>query len=161
MSPKFYHWQGKEGVMVRYEVLTCKKGRWTADGILGTRNAAVEHAQALAHRDYLIAAVRVNALEDNAEGFREKTIYNRRVSRVPTADTPSALGMRSQRISNRKAGLQSPSDRRARILVLLLVIACSAVIGYGLLRPQQPWVFDTPDAQKPHLLRDPFTGQFS
>jgi hypothetical protein len=147
--------------MVRYEVLTCKKGRWTADVILDTRNAAVEHAQTLVHRDYRVAAVRVNALEDHAEGFREKTIYNRKVSRVPVADTPSAVGMLSQTTSKRKTGRQSPSDRRARILVLLLVIACSAVIGYGLLRPQQPWVFDTPDAQKPHLLRDPFTGQFS
>lgn len=146
--------------MVRYEVLTCKKGRWTADGILDTRNAAVEHAQALTHRDYLIAAVRVNTLEDNAEGFREKTIYNRRVLRVPAVDTPSAVGTRSQTTSNPRRR-QSPSGRRARILVLLLVIACSAVIGYGLFRPQQPWVFDTPDAQKPHLLRDPFTGQFS
>jgi hypothetical protein len=147
--------------MVRYEVLTCKRGRWTADVILDTRNAAVEHAQTVAHRDYLIAAVRVNALEDNAEGFREKTIYHRKVSRVPVADMPSANGMLSQTTSKRKTGRQSPSGRRARILVLLLVIACSAVIGYGLRRPQQPWVFDTPDAQKPHLLRDPFTGQFS
>jgi hypothetical protein len=39
--------------MVRYEVLTCKKGRWIADGILDSRSAAVEHAQALADRNYL------------------------------------------------------------------------------------------------------------
>jgi hypothetical protein len=146
--------------MVRYEVLTCRKGRWIADGILDTRNAAIEHAQAVADRDYLIAAVRVNALEDNAEGFREKTIYNRKVSRAP-ADRPLAAGTRSQTTNKRRAKPQSPSGRRALILVLLLVIACSAVVGYGLLRPQQPWVFDTPDAQKPHLLRNPFTGQFS
>jgi hypothetical protein len=146
--------------MVRYEVLTCRKGRWIADGILDTRNAAIEHAQAVADRDYLIAAVRVNALEDNAEGFREKTIYNRKVSRAP-ADRPLFAGTRSQTINKRRAESQSPSSRRALILVLLLVIACSALVGYGLLRPQQPWVFDTPDAQKPHLLRNPFTGEFS
>ena len=146
--------------MVRYEVLTCRKGRWIADGILDTRNAAIDHAQAVADRDYLIAAVRVNALEDNAEGFREKTIYNRKVSRAPT-DRPLAAGTRSQTTNKRRAKPQSPSGRCALILVLLLVIASSAVVGYGLLRPQQPWVFDTPDAQKPHLLRNPFTGEFS
>jgi hypothetical protein len=146
--------------MVRYEVLTCRKGRWIADGILDTRNAAIDHAQAVADRDYLIAAVRVNALEDNAEGFREKTIYNRKVSRVP-ANPPLAADSRPQTTNKRKAKPRSPSARRALILVLLLVIACSALVGYGLLRPQQPWVFDTPDAQKPHLLRNPFTGEFS
>jgi hypothetical protein len=64
-------------------------------------------------------------------------------------------------IGNPSAKRKAPSGTCARILVVVLVIACAALIGYGLLRPQTPWIFNTPDAQKSHLLRNPFTGEFS
>jgi hypothetical protein len=142
--------------MVRYEVLTCQRGRWTARGILDSQNAAVEHAQALANRNYMIAAVRVMALEEDADGFREQVVYNRKVSRAPAAKAG-----RAQAIGKPTVMRQVRSGMGARILVLLLFIACAALMGYGLVKPKQPWVFDTPDAQKPHLLRSPFTGDFS
>jgi hypothetical protein len=141
--------------MLRYEVLTCQRGRWTARGILDSQNAAVEHAQALANRNYMIAAVRVMALEEDADGFREQVVYNRKVPRASArkAEPAQAIGKPVMR--------QVRSGMGARILVLLLFIACAALMGYGLVKPKQPWVFDTPDAQKPHLLRSPFTGDYS
>jgi hypothetical protein len=144
--------------MVRYEVLTCQKGRWTARGILESQNAAVEHAQALAHRNYMIAAVRVMALEENADGFKEQVVYNRKVARASAATAGQAPAIGRPKPS---AMRQVHSGMAARILVLLLFIACAALMGYGLIKPKQPWVFDTPDAQKPHLLRSPFAGDFS
>jgi hypothetical protein len=142
--------------MVRYEVLTCQRGRWTADGILDSRNAAVEYAQALANRNYLVAAVRVMALEENSDGFREQLVYNRNVSRARPAKTG-----RIQGIGVSTAMRKVRSGMGGRVLIVLLFIACAALMGYGLMKPKQPWVFDTPDAQKPHLLRDSFTGDFS
>jgi hypothetical protein len=142
--------------MLRYEVLTCQRGRWTARGILDSQNAAVEHAQALANRNYMIAAVRVMALEEDADGFREQVVYNRTVSRASAAKAGPAQAMGKPTVMR-----QVRSGMGARILVLLLFIACAALMGYGLVKPKQPWVFDTPDAQKPHLLRSPFTGDYS
>ncbi len=147
--------------MLRYDVLTCKNGRWTADGILDTRNAAVEHAQALANRNYLISAVRVMALEDDTKGFKEQIVYNRIVAKVTCAgSTPPTVEGRRQTIGKPTAKRKTSSGMRARIVVIMLVIACAAVVGY-VLAPQKPWVFDTPDARKPHLLRNPFTGEYS
>jgi hypothetical protein len=142
--------------MVRYEVLTCQRGRWTADGILDSRNAAVKHAQALANRNYLIAAVRVTALEEDAEGFKEQVVYNRNISRAS-----GAKAGRTQAIGKTTVMRKARSGLGARILVILVLIACAALMGYGLMKPKQPWVFDTPDAQKPHVLRSPFTGELS
>ena len=150
----------QERIMVRYEILTCRKGRWTTDGILDTRNAAVEHAQTLADRNYLIRAVRVMALEDSPKGFREQIVYNREVFRVPAAKPQSAIGKWSQAIGKPNAKPGVPSGANPRLVVVVLVIACAVLMGYGLLRPQTPWIFDTPDAQKPHLLHNPFTGEF-
>ena len=144
--------------MVRYEVLTCQSGRWTARGILDSQNAAVEHAQALANRNYMIAAVRVMALEEDADGFKEQVVYNRKVARASAAKAGQAQAIGKPKPS---AMRQVRSGMAARILVLLLFIACAALMGYGLIKPKQPWVFDTPDAQKPHLLRSSFTGDFS
>ncbi len=150
-----------EGVMLRYEVLTCKNGRWTADSILDTRDAAVEQAQALANRNYLISAVRVMALEDDTTGFKERMVFNCRVSRMTrTGSAAPTVGDRPQ-ATGKSTAKRKPSGIGARILVVVLVLACAAMVGYGLLAPQKPWVFDTPDARKPHLLRNPFTGEFS
>ncbi len=142
--------------MVRYEVLTCQRGRWTADGILDSRSAAVEHAQALADRNYRVAAVRVMALEEDADGFKEQIVYNRKIARASAAKGGPAHVI-GKPIALRKAR----SGVGARILVLLLFIACAALMGYGLMKPKQPWVFDSPAAQKPHLLRNSFTGDFT
>lgn len=148
--------------MLRYEVLTCKNGRWTADAILDNRDAAVKQAQALANRKYLISAVRVMALEDDTTGFKERMIFNYRVSRMTrTGSVAPTVGDRPQATGKSLAKRKAPSGTGARILLVVLVLACAAMVGYGLLRPQEPWVFDTPDAHKPHLLRNPFTGEFS
>jgi hypothetical protein len=147
--------------MLRYEVLTCKQGRWTTEGILGTRNAAVEHAQALADRNYLISGVRVMALDDDSKGFKERMVYNRTVSRVSRWIRAADRRGPAQAVGKPTARRKTPSDMRRHMLVIVLAIACAALIGYGSFTPQKPWVFDTPDAHKPHLLRNSFTGESS
>jgi hypothetical protein len=62
-----------------------------------------------------------------------------------------------------------PSPRHGSALTRVAVVALIVIaLGgfYALLArrgptPQQVWIFDTPEAQKPHALRNPWTGEIS
>lgn len=67
---------------------------------------------------------------------------------------------RRRRAARRGAGRQKPSKRFIVLAACMLVMA--AVEGFFAYRSSQtPWVFDSPDAQKHHLLRNSWTGEYS
>ena len=62
----------------------------------------------------------------------------------------------------RRAISTRPLSTRSRIALLAaLVLACAVMFVLAQRSQNGPWVFDTPDAQKPHLLRNPWTGDYS
>ena len=66
----------------------------------------------------------------------------------------------ARRAAPRRAANQKPSKR---FIVLLAGIALVALVeGFLAYRSSQStWVFDTPDAQKRHQLRNSWTGEYS
>jgi len=66
----------------------------------------------------------------------------------------------ARRAAQRGAGRQKPSKRFIVVAACILVVA--VVEGFIAYRSSQsPWVFDSPEAQKRHLLRNSWTGEYS
>jgi len=66
----------------------------------------------------------------------------------------------ARRAARRGAGRQKPSQRFIVLAACILVVALvEGIIAYR--SSQTPWVFDSPDAQKRHQLRNSWTGEYS
>jgi hypothetical protein len=153
--------------VVRYELLARRKRRWQVDGLVEDKTTAVEKARALLGRDPFVSAVRVVMLENRREGMAERTVcmVTARPSRNgKTAglsrylgagrDEPFVTMARMRRNDNRSR------SRREILWAAIVGLAAAGFLWYGLTRPTQPWAFDLPDAQKPHMIRNSLTGAY-
>ncbi len=77
-------------------------------------------------------------------------------ARIEARDRASVRPRRKRAINTQ------PLSTRMRIILLAgLLLACAALFAFAERSQDGAWVFDTPDAQKPHLLRNPWTGDYS
>src|SRR6185437_10629024 len=79
-------------------------------------------------------------------------------ARRPEPSRPARPARRAAR--RRGAGQQKPSKRFMVVAACILVVAAvEGILAYR--SSQTPWVFDSPEAQKHHLLRNSWTGEYS
>jgi hypothetical protein len=143
--------------MASYEILTMKAGRWVAAGVFTKKDAAIDAARGMVTR-HLASEVRVVAVEEDASGFKEQTVFKRSAMKV----NPSGAAAPERAVRKHKPVLGPRSwTRRERLLAAAVAAAAIGMIGYGLTMPKGEWAFDLPDAKKPHQLHNPFTGEFS
>jgi hypothetical protein len=158
-----------EAAMVRFELVACRDRRWVHKGFVAGKNEAIEEARTLVERDPQVSAVRVLMLEDEGRGLSQRPLCTvlpksaRKLEKVHRDQPPSA-GTAPRRAKHRLR-TRSPrgSSWTARQLALagLVIITGVGVLGWGLATPKQQSAFDSSDAQKPHLLRDSLTGEYS
>jgi hypothetical protein len=84
----------------------------------------------------------------------------------PEKATPRSAARRPEpprpvrRAGRRGAARQKPSKRFMVLAACILVVAAlEGILAYR--SSQTPWVFDSPDAQKRHQLRNSWTGEYS
>jgi hypothetical protein len=64
---------------------------------------------------------------------------------------PGQPAARATQAAPRPAPARAVPRERTKLIVLAAVlVAAVAVVGYSLSRPNTPWIFDTPEAQKPY-----------
>jgi hypothetical protein len=176
--------------MRSFEVLQRTGDRWLLAGLFDDAAAAVADAKSLVERANVPIAVRVIAVEHQASGFTEWTIHQESTftegivmdepekkretpataSRGPALAEPQARAMPPKRRvlapRARRSKVTKRPPRRpllpARYAAALIVIAIvGGVVAVAMRQPPSPWVFDTPEAQKPHALRNSWTGEIS
>jgi hypothetical protein len=153
--------------MVRFELVACRNRRWVPNGIVTDKTEALEEAHKLVEHDPLVSAVRVLMLEDEGPDLTQRPVCTvlpkstRKLEKV-IRDKPSSAETALARASHRARSTRGPSwSGRQLALAGMVIIAAVGVLGWSLAVPKQQWAFDLPDAQKPHLLRDTLTGEYS
>jgi hypothetical protein len=147
--------------MVHYELVACRNRRWMPDGVLDSKGEAIEKAHNLVNRDPLVSAVRVLMLEVAESGVTERPVCTVRAPSIRTADRSSEIAARVAVARARASRARRSWSGRSLAITATVVIAALGVLGVGLAMPKQPWAFNSPEAQKPHLLRNSFTGEFA
>lgn len=156
--------------MTRYELHVRRNGTWVFTGYLDSKEGAVEEARTLVDRDPQVSAARVVMLENKPDGLAERPVCTilpprdrkepaakpRPLTRAPRMGTGLGNGRTTRRVAPSR-----PWSRRERALATAVIIGALGLVAYGLAQPKQPWAFDLPDAQKPHMIRNQFTGEFS
>lgn len=151
--------------MVHYELVACRNRRWVPDGILGTKDEALAEAHNLMSRDPLVSAVRVMMCEDKEWGLTGRPVCTLRAASIRAADRNAENSPQTARATARSgvhgARIRRSWNGRSLAMAATVIVAALGVLGFGLVMPKQPWAFDSPDAQKPHMLRNTFTGEFT
>ncbi len=176
--------------MRSFEVLQRTGDRWLLAGVFDDAAAAVADAKSLVKRSHVQIEVRVIAVENRASGFIEWTVHQEStftegvvvdeperqqvapaaVPREPAAAEPETHSPSTTRRVQAPRGLRRRVTKRppqrpllpARYAAALLVIAIvGGVVAVAMRQPPSAWVFDTPEAQKPHALRNSWTGEIS
>jgi hypothetical protein len=157
--------------MAHYEVHRLVDDRWLLDAVFVEKLSAIEEAKSAMARARALVAVRVLRVEEQAGGFVEWVVYyNSTADEIETVATRRRRRRLSQRLRSvprsviaRARRLAEPSGRPPAWLVLgLLVLATTLILSTH--RPPSPrktWIFDRPEAQLPHTVRNPLTGESS
>jgi hypothetical protein len=154
--------------MIHFEVHRKADDRWLLDGVFAEQATAVDDAKEQLTRARSLLSVRVLKVEAQDKGFVEWVIYN-----AATAD-PAARG---KRFAPRLAYRSRAALHRARHFVrrhahraavspavaatVLLVCGGLLIVSTHHPQPKAVWVFDRPEAQLPHAVRNPLTGELS
>jgi len=115
--------------MLSFEVRRYSAGRWLLDAVFDDKTLAVAEAKALMARNRALSAVRVMAVTEDEDGFREWTIYKQSVmnedeeqalqrmlatpadgTEAPPTDAPRSRGV---------ASLLYYAEMSARVILLL------------------------------------------
>jgi hypothetical protein len=144
--------------MVRYELLACRRRRWEVDRLLEDKQSAVEEARTLVERDPLVSAVRVIRIESRKNGIAERQVCTVAAPSFRVTSVNRSAGPDARHTTRRSF---RPSSGRKVLLAVGAIFAAIVMLGYGVMLPKQPWVFDLPAAQMPHMIRDTFTGAYS
>ena len=68
---------------------------------------------------------------------------------APRAPKPAArAGQAAPRPAPARA---APRDHKKLVIIGAVLAVALAVVGYGLSRPSEPWVFDSPEAKKSYV----------
>jgi hypothetical protein len=158
--------------MAFYELQRLVDDRWLLETVFPDKAEAIEEARGLVARTRHVLAVRVLRVEEQGDGFAEWLIYHQ--STAEGAEMAAAR-RRRRRIARRlrtlprtvvarARGLAKASGDRPPLWLVAGLIAVSAAMILFAHRPpntQAEWVFDRPEAQLPHSVRNPLTGAVS
>ena len=70
---------------------------------------------------------------------------------APKPRAPQPAARPSQAAPRPAPARAAPRDNRKLVIIGTIVAVALAVIGYGLSRPSDPWVFDSPEAKKSYV----------
>jgi hypothetical protein len=158
--------------MTFYELQRLVDDRWLLEAVFPEQAEAVDEVRRRIARARHMLALRVLRVEEQGSIFAESLIYQQ--STAEAAETAAARS-RHRRIVRRLRTLPRAVVARARDLAEAsrprpplwlfagLVVASAALILFGHRPPhtQSEWVFDRPEAQLPHSVRNPLTGAVS
>jgi hypothetical protein len=157
--------------MAFYELQRLVDDRWLLETVFPDKAEAIEEARGLIARTRHVLAVRVLKVEEQRDGFAEWLVYHQ--STAEGAEMRAAR-RRRRRIARRLRTLPRAVVARARDLAEasngrppLWLVAGLVAFGAAMIlfahRPpnQSEWVFDRPEAQLPHSVRNPLTGAVS
>ena len=158
--------------MAFYELQRLVDDRWLLETVFPDKAEAIEEARGLIARTRHVLAVRVLKVEEQRDGFAEWLVYHQ--STAEGAEMRAAR-RRRRRIARRLRTLPRAVVARARDLAEasngrppLWLVAGLVALGAGVILfahrpPHTPneWVFDRPEAQLPHSVRNPLTGAVS
>lgn len=162
--------------MTHFEVHRFADDRWVLDAVFDDRAAALDDARIMLARARSHLAVRVLKVEERRSGFVEWVIYDRetghaddrhawrRAAALRAARRLSALPRSIIFRARDFAGGRGTSGHPFPALLTALLVLAGILIMFAHL-PRQPhdstWVFDRPEAQLPHAVRNPLTGEYS
>jgi hypothetical protein len=158
--------------MTFYELQRLVDDRWLLESVFPEQAEAIDEARRRIANTRQMLALRVLRVEEQRNVFAESLIYQQ--STAEPAEMAAAR-RRHRRIVRRLRTLPRVVVARARDLadasrprpplwlVAGLVAASAALILFGHRPPhtQSEWVFDRPEAQLPHSVRNPLTGAVS
>jgi hypothetical protein len=158
--------------MTFYELQRLVDDRWLLEAVFPERAEAIEETRRRIAQARQMLALRVLKVEEQGNGFAEWLIYQQ-----STADLAeiAAARRRHRRIVRRlrvlprsviatARGLAEASTGRPPLWLVAGLVAASAALILFAQRPPQSrseWVFDRPEAQMPHTVRNPLTGAVS
>ena len=155
--------------MIFYELQRLVDDRWLLETVFPEKAEAIEEARGQIARARHMLALRVLRVEEQGNVFAETLIYQQSTAEI------AAIRKRRRRIARRLRTLPRVVAARARDfaevagprpplwLVAGLVALSAALILFAHRPPQtqSEWVFDRPEAQMPHSVRNPLTGAVS
>ena len=158
--------------MTFYELQRLVDDRWLLEAVFPERAEAIEETRRRVAQARQMLALRVLRVEEQGNVFAESLIYQQ--STVEAAEMAAAR-RRHRRFARRLRTLPRVMVARARHLaeastgrpplwLMAGLVAASAALILFAQRPphsQSEWVFDRPEAQLPHSVRNPLTGAVS
>ena len=177
--------------MRNFEVLKRSGDRWVLAAVFDDPAVAIADAKALIERSRGPISVEVLAVENRKTEFVEWVVYRETkvVEVTPpgqpadgeappesassvkdTASEPAhnsddaSVSPRRRRIKRAPKDKPAAAPKRSYGMLVVLGLALggiAALAAHQLMQPQSPWIFDTPEAQKHHVLRNPWTGETS
>ncbi|HEV2551127.1 MAG TPA: hypothetical protein VGU20_27710 [Stellaceae bacterium] len=158
--------------MIFFELQRLVDDRWLLESVFPEKAEAIDEVRRrIAHTRHMLA-LRVLRVEEQGNVFAESLIYQQ--STAEPAEMAAArrrhrrfvrrLRTLPRLVVARARELAETSRPRPPVWLLAGLVAASAALILFAQRPphsQSDWVFDRPEAQMPHSVRNPLTGAVS
>ncbi|MGO8914799.1 MAG: hypothetical protein ACLQJR_02685 [Stellaceae bacterium] len=140
-----------------FELYVFRRGRWVVDSVHDDKGLAVAEAKRLLERARGLAAVRVVAVEPCDDAFREFVVFYGSNTLAPAV---AARPLPDFGLAQPAGAPPAPAPAwpASRVVLLLALILLTATIGVLNRRnaAAHPWIFDSPEAQRPHTVSMPW-----
>ncbi len=158
--------------MTFYELQRLVDDRWLLEAVFPERAEAIDETRRRIAQARHILALRVLRVEEQGNVFAESLIYQQstaEATEVAVARKRHRRIVRRLRVLPRSVmatarGLAEASTGRPPLWLVAGLVAASAALILFAQRPphsRSEWVFDRPEAQMPHAVRNPLTGAVS
>jgi hypothetical protein len=97
--------------MLTFEIRKYVGGRWVLDAVFDDKTTAVEEAQSLIERSNALPAVRVVAVSDGADGFREWTVFKQSIVDGENEAAVQVASQARREVDNARTQRQAPAKR--------------------------------------------------
>jgi len=149
---------GADSRRVRFELYVFRRGHWLVESVHDDRALAVEEAKSLLERARGLAAVRVVAVEPRNGEFHESVVFYGSSALAPAAAARAkapGIGLPQPAGMPRAAAPGWPASRV--VVVLMLILLTTAIVVLNRRNTvNESWVFDRPEAQRPHAVTMPW-----
>ena len=157
--------------MTFYELQRLVDDRWLLESVFPERAEAIDETRRRIAHSRQMLALRVLRVEEQGNVFAESLVYQQ--STAEAAELAAArkrhrrivrrLRVLPRAVMARARGLAETSTGRPPLWLVAGLVAISAALILFAQRPphshsQSDWVFDRPEAQMPHSVRNPLTG---
>jgi hypothetical protein len=158
--------------MIFYELQRLVDDRWLLELVFSEKAEAIDETRRRIANTRHMVALRVLRVEEQNNVFAESLIYQQ--STAETAEMAAARRRRRRLVRRLRTlprlvvatarDLAEVSRPRPPLWLLAGLVAVSAALilfGHRPPQTQSDWVFDRPEAQLPHSVRNPLTGAVS